>query len=109
MGYPKDEHNGRLTLLVQMPIPMGIRMTTTVKINMGGDETTRRWCLAAQRATPVPWSAITQEKTIEKSAQLSWLARIRFVCQIRWPDGRPGELVHNTLLEGHKTGCLQET
>jgi len=84
-------------------------MTTTVKINMGGDETARRRCRAAQRATPRAWSAITQEEVIEKSAQLSWLARIRFVRQICRPDGRPGELVNDTLLEGHKTGCLQET
>src|SRR5262245_43641010 len=61
MGHPKDENSGGLPLLVEMPVPMGIRVPTTVKIDVGGNKTTRWRCLMARRVPPRSRSAITQE------------------------------------------------
>src|SRR5262245_20420410 len=108
MGYPKDEDSGGLPLLIEMPVPMGIRVPTTVKINVGDNETARRRGLTARRATPRSRSTITHEEVIEKGAELAWLTRIRFRRQICRTDRRLRKLVHNTLLEFGKMGCLQE-
>src|SRR5262245_51387137 len=108
MGYPKDEDRGGLPLLIEMPVPMGIRVPTAMKINVGDNETARRQTLPAHRATPRSRSTVTHEEVIEKGVELSWLIRIRFPRQICRTDCRLRKLVNNTLLEFGKTGCLQE-
>src|SRR5215471_6674549 len=108
MGHPKDEDGSGLPLLIEMPVPMGIRVPTTVKINVGGNETACRWGLTARCATPRSRSTITHEEVIEKSAELAWLTRIRFARQICRTDRRLRKLVNKALLEFGKTGCLQE-
>src|SRR5262249_16049665 len=108
MGHPKDEDGGGLPLLVKMPVPVGIRVPTAMKIDVGSDETACGWSLTARRTTPRPWSAIAHEEVIEKGAELAWLTRIRFHRQICRTDSRLRKLVNNTLLEVGKTGCLQE-
>ena len=39
MGHPKDEDGRGLPLLVEMPVPVGIRVPTAMKVNVGSDET----------------------------------------------------------------------
>ena len=108
MGHPKDEDGGGLPVLVEMPVPVGVCMPAPVQINVRSDETARWWRLVARRATPRSRSAVTYEEVIEKGAQLTWLARVRFPRQIGRPHGRPRKLVDKTLLQFHKTGRLQE-
>src|SRR5919109_1839278 len=99
MGHPKDEDGGGLPLLVEMPVPVGIRVPTAMKIDMGSDETARWWGLAARRTIPCSRSTITHEEVIEKGAELAWLTRVRFPSQICRTDCRLRKLVNNTLLE----------
>src|SRR4029450_7720096 len=108
MGHSKDEDGGGLPLLIEMPVPVGIRVPTAMKIDVGSDETACWWDLTARRTTPCSRSAITHEEVIEKGTELACLTRIRFPCQICRTDSRLHELVNNTLLEFGKTGCLQE-
>src|SRR4030095_7377033 len=108
MGHPKDEDGGGLPLLIEMPVPVGIRVPTAMKIDVGSDETACWWGLTARRTTPCSRSAIAHEEVIEKGTELAWLTRIRFPRQICRTDRRLRKIVHNTLLEFGKTGCLQE-
>src|SRR5262249_38409607 len=50
----------------------------------------------------------TDKELVEKRPQLPWLRRVRFVRQIGWTHCRLPELIHGTLLEGHKSCRLQE-
>src|SRR6266567_3504708 len=104
MGHPKDEDGGGLPLLVEMPVPVGIRVPTAMKVNVGSDETACWQGLTARRTTPCSRSAITHEETIEKGAELAWLTRIRLPRQICRTDSRLRKPVNNTLLEFGKTG-----
>ena len=106
MGYPKDEDSGGLPLLIEMPVPMGIRVPAPVKINVGGNETARWRGLMAHCAATLPVRHHARRRYRERRGaglgRQGTLSR-----QICWTDRRLRKLVNNTLLECGKTGCLQ--
>src|SRR5262245_29091391 len=58
MGNAKDKHGSWWSVLKQPQIPMRIRMATTVKIDMGCNETARRQTFPPVRQRLLTWPLV---------------------------------------------------